>query len=62
MKIKIEGKEAELNFSGTAGGLLRLMKLSRESHIVKLNGRIVPDGEKISEGDSVELLRVIYGG
>ncbi len=37
-------------------------KLNDETFLIKLNGKIAHEEEKLKEGDELELMDVIYGG
>lgn len=42
--------------------VLKEYKLSSETAVVKKNGEIVLAESKISEGDKIEIIQIIYGG
>ena len=42
--------------------LLGKLGLNREMHVVKLNGEIVVEEERLKDGDVVEVIRVVSGG
>ncbi|HID60292.1 MAG TPA: sulfur carrier protein ThiS [Hadesarchaea archaeon] len=42
--------------------LLKQLGLNRETVVVKLNGKIVTEDERLSDGDSVEILPIVTGG
>jgi len=62
MECIIGNRKIELEFEGTAAELLSKLGIGRESVIVKANGRIIPETERIGNSDSVEIMKVIYGG
>ena len=62
MKCKTDEKTFELEFQGTAAELLKKLNIRRETVIVKANGRIVPENEMLGPDDTVEIMRVIFGG
>lgn len=42
--------------------LLERMHLNRETVVVKVNERICPEGEQLSEGDRVLIIPIVTGG
>ncbi len=66
MKIKviIGEKEDIIEFSGkkTVKELLESIAIASETVVVKKNDCIVIEEEPIVDGDSVEIIQVIYGG
>jgi len=46
----------------TIKDILEEMNLSSETVVVKKNGEVVVEDEKIQDGDEVQLIQVIYGG
>ncbi len=53
----------ELNFKGeTIQDLASLLKINHETVIIKKNGEITHPHSKLSEGDKVEFVGIIYGG
>ena len=57
-----ENTESRDTRAGTVQGLLDELGLSREVFVVKLNGEVVTEEEPLSEGDAVELVKVVSGG
>ncbi|MEN6329628.1 MAG: MoaD/ThiS family protein [Methanobacteriaceae archaeon] len=47
---------------GTIKDLLQEMKIPLETVVVKKNQQIVIEEEPIEDGDTIEVIRVIYGG
>jgi len=62
MKVAWEGKIYEIDKPLTAGKLLEKFSLNPEAHIVVANERLVTEDSKLSDGDSVRIIRVISGG
>ncbi|KZX15165.1 MoaD/ThiS family protein [Methanobrevibacter filiformis] len=62
--LKIEGKEEikELNGKKTIKDLLNELELSNESIVTKKNGEVVVEDEIIEDNDTIQLIRIIYGG
>lgn len=42
--------------------LLKLLEIPSETVVVKINQSIVLEEELITDGDSIEIIKVIYGG
>lgn len=42
--------------------LLNQLGQNRETVVVRLNGKIIAEEERLSDGDSVEILPVVTGG
>ncbi len=63
VRLLPEGQERVIEAEGplTAGRLLEMLGLSRESHVVMVNGRPVPEPERLDEGEVV-VVRVLSGG
>lgn len=51
-----------LRYGSTALDLLKKIGLNRETVIVRINGRISPEEERLKGGDSVEILKIVTGG
>lgn len=47
---------------GTIKDLLQEMEIPLETVVVKKNQQIVIEEESLEEGDTIEVIRVIYGG
>ncbi|MEM4367079.1 MAG: MoaD/ThiS family protein [Candidatus Anstonellales archaeon] len=62
MIASVDGKKRKLRFRGSVLQLMQKLGLSREEHIVKVNGKLATDDEKVGEGDKVEIIKVVYGG
>ncbi|MEM4633709.1 MAG: MoaD/ThiS family protein [Candidatus Anstonellaceae archaeon] len=63
MKLIVDGKEVEKPPSAkTVAQLMQMLGLSKEEVLVKVNGKLVPDGHAISPKDEVKIIKVIYGG
>ncbi len=61
MKITLDGKALEVK-SGTIEDALDETGINPETVIVKKNGVLVPNDERIAEGDSLETIVVISSG
>ncbi len=42
--------------------ILQELGINRETVIVRLNGRLVPEEEELRDGDLIEIIRVVSGG
>ncbi|MEM3408263.1 MAG: MoaD/ThiS family protein [Candidatus Micrarchaeia archaeon] len=62
MKYVINGKSNSIRFEGTVQELLSKLGISEQIVIVKVNGKIVTELDKISNQDNVEIQKVILGG
>lgn len=65
MKCIIDGSKRArkiLRFSGTVAELLRKLGVNDQIVIVKRNGRIVTELDRLSDKDNVEIQQVIFGG
>jgi sulfur carrier protein len=56
-----EEKKMEIK-GGTIKDLLQEMKIPLETVVVKKNQQIVIEEEPLEDGDTIEVIRVIYGG
>ena len=63
VRLLPDGGEKVIEAEGplTAGRLLEKLGLSRETHVVMVNGRPVPESEFLGEGEVV-VVRVLSGG
>ncbi len=64
IKLIIGEKEEIIEISGnkTVKNLLDVINLASETVVVKKNDFIVIDDEPVEDGDSIEVIQVIYGG
>jgi sulfur carrier protein ThiS len=62
MELILDNEKKAMEFRGTIGGLLKSMKLAREEVVVKLNGRLAADTVEIGSDDTVEVIKVVFGG
>jgi sulfur carrier protein ThiS len=65
MKVYVESRDFKktVDFKGgTAGELLKQMKLSSENYVITKNNEIVLESEKLKDKDRVKLFPVISGG
>lgn len=66
MKIKViineEKKIKEISEGNTIKDLLKILEIPSETVVVKRNEFIVIEEEIIKEGDTIEIIKVIYGG
>ncbi len=66
MKIKViigeEKAEKDIPAGYTIKDLLKQMEIPSETVVVKKNEFIIIEEELIQEGDTIEVIKVIYGG
>jgi sulfur carrier protein len=55
-------RKVQLTSPITIAELLEQLGYNRETVVIKLNGKIVVEEERISEGDSIEILPIVTGG
>lgn len=61
--IFVDGKKATKKGNPkTVGQLLRLLSLSPEEALVKVDGSVRPEGASICGAKKVEVIRVVFGG
>jgi thiamine biosynthesis protein ThiS len=67
MKVRVqvfgeEPKDMEITEGAKVLDLLRGLGINRETVLVKLNGKIVPEEEELKEGAEVKIFKVVTGG
>ena len=66
MKIKLinkkDVKEMEIDENTTVEDILKSEGIAVETVVVRVNGDTVTEDEIVSDGDEVEVIKVIYGG
>jgi len=66
MEVKIvigENTEIrEINENQTVKDMLEIMDVPSETVVVKKNNCIVIEEEPVADGDTIEIIQVIYGG
>ncbi|MCE5213723.1 MAG: MoaD/ThiS family protein [Methanobacterium sp.] len=66
MKIKViigeENLDQKIPEGCTVKDLLKKMEIPSETVVVKKNEFIIVEEELIQEGDTIEIIKVIYGG
>ncbi len=62
MKVAINSETLMIDYEGDVKGLLKLLKVQRETVVAAKNGKIVPETEKVGKDDEVEIIRIIFGG
>ena len=66
MRIKLNGRDAEIKDGSTVAALLRGMKTDPKSSLVELNMKVLrPAGWKktaLQDGDAVEVFSFVTGG
>jgi len=62
MKCIINNTKKEIKFKGTAKELLDKLGINDQIVIIKRNGQIITELDKISDNDTIEIQKVILGG
>lgn len=66
VRVKIVGQKSPRRLKvatrTTIADLLKKLDQNRETVVVSLNGKIVPEEERLAAGDLVEILPVVTGG
>ncbi len=64
VRVKAEGREREVEVAEgtTVGRLLEELGYDRESVLVRKGKKLVVEEERLSEGEELEVLRVVTGG
>jgi sulfur carrier protein ThiS len=62
MKVELEGKTYEFEKSMDVSRLLQHLSVSRETHLVIVNDRLVTEDHRLTKDDQVKLIRVVSGG
>ena len=62
MKIELDGKTHEIEKPMEVSRLLNQLSLSRETHLVIVNDRLVTEDYRLTRDDQVKLIRVVSGG
>ena len=64
VKIRFLKKEQEIEAkeNATVSDILKEIKLNPQTVIVSRQGEIIPDTEKVKDGDKLEAIRVVSGG
>ncbi len=64
VKVVGEGKARRLTLASraTVSDLLGQLEQNRETVVVRLNGRIIAEEERLRSGDRLEVLPVVTGG
>ena len=62
MKIELDGHTYEIEKPMEVSRLLKQFSLSRETHLVIVNDRLVTEDYRLGKDDRVKLIRVVSGG
>ena len=66
VKVRVIGQRAACKIKvpqkTRIAGLLDQLGQNRETVVVRLNGKVVAEEERLADGDSVEILTVVTGG
>ncbi len=62
MRLFVDGRRSGPAHGGDVSSLLKKLGIRREEAVVKVNGRLVPDTALVGGKDTVEVVRVVFGG
>ncbi|MCX5802149.1 MAG: MoaD/ThiS family protein [Proteobacteria bacterium] len=62
MKVELDGKVHEFQKPMTVSKLLEQLSLSRETHLVIVNDRLVTEDYRLGKDDNIKFIRVVSGG
>ena len=62
MDVIVDGKKTKAKSASSVAELLSSLSLNGEEVLVKVNGKLAPNGMKIAATDEVKVMRVIFGG
>ena len=62
MQLVLDNQKKKLAFTGTAEQLLKKLKIRREEVVIKINGKLAPETTEVGGSDSVEIIKVVFGG
>jgi len=62
MQLIINNEKKELEFNGTAAQLIKELNMRREEVVIKINGKLAPETTQVNGSDSVEIIKVVFGG
>ncbi|MCK4176816.1 MoaD/ThiS family protein [Aciditerrimonas ferrireducens] len=62
VRLRNPSREVSLPAPTTVGGVLEALGLPRASHLVIVNGELVPGEHPLGPGDEVEVRPVVSGG
>jgi thiamine biosynthesis protein ThiS len=59
---KLKTKEMKVKNGSKIADVLKELGINRETVLVRRNGKIVPEEEKIKDRDKIEVIRITSGG
>ncbi|MCD6340388.1 MAG: MoaD/ThiS family protein [Desulfurococcales archaeon] len=64
LKLYPSGEERSVDVSGvlTVGDILKMLGLDPSDYVVVKNGEVVTEDDVVSNGDVIEVYRVVSGG
>lgn len=62
MKVEIDGTIHDVEKPMEVSRLLQQFSLSRETHLVVVNDRLVTEDHRLNKDDRIRLIRVVSGG
>ncbi len=62
MNVLVKHTGEKHTFKGVLCDLLPKVNLRREETVFKVNGKLVPESTHVTEKDSIEVIKVVFGG
>ena len=62
MWLIINNDKKNMDFSGTVDQLLKQLNIRREEVVIKINGKLAPETTNVDVNDTVEIIKVVFGG
>ncbi|RME80118.1 MAG: hypothetical protein D6769_00420 [Methanobacteriota archaeon] len=62
LNIVHERQSKEVDYRGPVGEVAKLVGLSKQETIFKVNGKIRPDNYELRGDESVDIIKVVFGG
>ncbi|MEK6982007.1 MAG: MoaD/ThiS family protein [Candidatus Micrarchaeota archaeon] len=62
MQLIINNDKKQLEFTGEIQKLLKQEKIRREEVVIKVNGKLAPETTIVGDKDTVEIIKVVFGG
>ena len=62
MNLIFDNQKKSMQFEGTVSELLLQLGASREEVVIKVNGKLAPETATVGQEDSVEIIKVVFGG
>ena len=62
MELTVDSRKRRMRHAGSVSQLLKKLGLMREEVVVKVNGRLAPDTYRVKAKDTIEVIKVVFGG